>query len=233
MPLPNVSVPKYPITVPSSKKKTVFRPFLMKEQKILFMALESKDQMQMLNAMCDIVENCIEGIDDAKTLPLFDLEYLFLKIRSKSVGEVVEARTKCPQCSKTNEISINLETVEIDFPKDHSNKVMLSDKMGVILKYPTIKDSMKEIDSLDASGMVKYISDSIEMVFDGDMTYSRKDFTTEEIANFVDTLNAQQFEKMAKFYTNLPQLHKETENKCLYCGHEYKISFRGLQDFFI
>ena len=233
MPLPTVSVPKYPITIPSSKKKTVFRPFLMKEQKILFMALESKDEKQMLGAMCDIVKNCIDGVDDPTALPLFDLEYLFLKVRSKSVGEVVEAKAKCPGCSKTNDISINLDTVEVQFPKEHSNKIMLSDKMGVIMRYPTIYDAAQNIESMNAAAMIQFICDSVELVFDENMTYSRKDFTNEELIKFIDSLDAKQFESIANFYKDLPHLHKEVHNTCPLCGHEYDISFKGLQDFFI
>jgi hypothetical protein len=232
MPLPVLSVPKYPITIPSSKKTTFFRPFLMKEQKILFMALESSSPDQMFNAICDIVKSCVMDIEAPATMPMFDLEYLFAKIRSKSVGEYIEVKVKCPHCDKTNDSSIDLESAEVKFPEGISNKVMLTDTLGVILRYPSLKDATRDFDNLTADGVVKFVCDSIDVVFDETSTYTRKDFSDSELLSFVETLNTAQFEKISKFYRNLPYLGKTLECKCSSCQKDFSIDFRGLQDFF-
>lgn len=232
MPLPSLSVPKHHVTIPSSGKKTTFRPFLMKEQKILLVALESKDEKQIIRAMCDITENCVDGVEDASLLPLFDIEYLFMTIRSKSAGETIEAKARCSQCKETNSITVNLEQLEVVFPKDHSRKIMLSDKLGIVMKYPCLSDTGKKLDTSDPKTMVKYISESIEAVFDDEQTYSRKDFSESDADKFVDSLTTDQFEKVANFYATMPYLHKEVHHKCERCGNEYDVSFKGIQDFF-
>lgn len=233
MPLPSLAVPRYPVTIPSTKKQTTYRPFLMREQKMLYVALESKDHKQMMLAMCDILKHCVDGIIDTNDMPLFDIEYLFMKIRSKSVGETVEAKTKCPNCQFTNDITINLDEVNVEFSPNHTRNIVLADKLGVVMRYPCVNDAVQNIDSLDGVGMIKYIADSVEMVFDENGTYTRKDFTDEDIAKFIDSLNAAQFEKIVKFYNEVPQLRKTVNCKCVNCQNDYEISFKGLQDFFM
>jgi len=233
MPLPTVAVQRYPVTIPSTKKQTTFRPFLMKEQKMLYVALESKDHKQMMLAMCEILKHCVDGITDTDNMPLFDIEYLFMKIRSKSVGESVEAKTKCPKCEGTNDVTINLDEVNVEFSPNHTRNIILKDKLGVVMRYPCVSDAVQNIDSLDAMGMIKYVADSVEMVFDENTTYTRKDFTDEEIVRFVDSLNTSQFEKIVKFYNDVPQLQKSVTCKCIKCKEDYEISFKGLQDFFM
>lgn len=232
MPLPQIAVPKYPVIIPSTKRKTTFRPFLMKEQKVLFMALESKDPVQMLKSMCDIVGACVDGVDDVETMPMFDLEYLFTRVRAKSVGEYVEARIKCPSCDKSTDISVNLEELEVVFPPEISNRIMLTDKLGVVMRYPRLSDATGNIDSADADGVFNFISRSVESVFDENSVYTRKDFTDQEIEDFISSLSSSQFELIAKFYRNIPQLSKSMDCKCKHCSHEFKMDFRGLQDFF-
>ena len=232
MPLPTIAVPKYPIVIPSSKKKTFFRPFLMKEQKILFMALESKETEQMFRAMCDIIRNCVDDIGDTESMPMFDLEYLFARIRAKSVGETIEVSAKCPKCEHKNEMTIDIESVEVVFPEGVSNKIMLNDKLGVILRYPCLKDAVQDMSQLGADGAIDFICSSIDLVFDETSTYTRKDFTPDEIRGFVESLNTQQFEEISAFYNNLPQLNKTLNCKCKNCENEFVVDFRGLQDFF-
>ena len=232
MPLPTIETPKYPVTIPSSKKKTFFRPFLMKEQKILFMALESENQEQIFHAICDIVKNCVSDVPNPATMPMFDLEYLFTKIRAKSVGEFIEVKVKCPNCQKSMETSVELETVDVEFPSGITNKVMINQSVGIILRYPSLKDTMKDLDNLGADGVVKFICESIESVFDNENVYTKKDFTDQEIGTFVESMNVSQFEEIAKFYKNLPQLKKTVNCNCISCKSDFTIDFRGLQDFF-
>jgi hypothetical protein len=232
MPLPKITIPKYPVIIPSSKKKTFFRPFLMKEQKILFMALESKEIDQMFRAMCDIVRNCVDNIEDPETIPMFDLEYIFAKIRAKSIGESVDVVSKCPKCEHGNKLTIEIDSIEVQFPEGITNKIMLNDKLGVMLRYPCLKDAAEDLNSLGANEIISFICNAIDTVFDETTVYSRKDFGSDEIREFVESLNTQQFDAITKFYTNLPQLNKTVPCTCAGCQHEYTVDFRGLQDFF-
>lgn len=232
MPLPKIAIPKYPIVIPSSKKETTFRPFLMKEQKILMIALEGKDNREIFSAMCDILKSCVEGIDDPISMPVFDIEYLFAKVRAKSVGELIEVKISCPKCSKKSDLSVNLEDLEVDFPKGISNRVMLNENLGIILRYPCLGDAMLDADNMSADKIVEFVCNSVDMVFDDTNTWTRKDFTKEEIVSFVESMNASQFEEVIKFYKNLPQVAKTAQCKCVACGNEFELDFRGLQDFF-
>lgn len=232
MPLPVISVPKYPVTIPSTKKETTFRPFLMREQKILMVALESKDTKQIFSAMCDILKSCVDEIDNVVLMPVFDIEYLFAKVRSKSVGETIDVKVSCPKCNKKVDLSINLDEIEVNFPAGVSNKIMLNENLGLIIRYPCLGDALINMDNMTADKIVDFVCNSVEMVFDENNTWTRKDFTQQEIEAFVESMNAAQFEQVLNFYKNLPQLAKTTSCTCIPCKHEFEVDFRGLQDFF-
>jgi len=232
MPLPTIAIPKYPVVIPSTKKETTFRPFLMKEQKILMIALESKDTKQIFSAMCDILKSCVDGVENPVTMPVFDIEYLFAKVRSKSVGEIIEVKVVCPKCNKKSDISVSLDELEVDFPKGVSNKIMLNENLGVILRYPCLGDALVDTDNMSADRIVDFVCNSVEMVFDDTNTWTRKDFTMQEIMSFVESMNAAQFEQVINFYKNLPQLAKTQKCTCTSCANEFELDFRGLQDFF-
>lgn len=232
MPLPKITVAKFPVTIPSSKKKTFFRPFLMKEQKILYMALQSEDIEHMFNAICEIIENCVDGIENTADMPIFDLEYLFMKIRAKSVGEIINVGVKCGNCNKSSKVEVNLETIEVEFPEQISNKIMLTDKMGIIIRYPCMKDAKKRITEMDANTLIDFFCESIESVFDETSVWTKKDFTQDELKQFVESMNPTQVDSLVKFYTNIPELSKKIEFTCNHCQHEQTIDFRRLQDFF-
>lgn len=232
MPLPTISVPKYQLIVPSSKKVVTYRPFLVKEQKILLMALESQNTMEMLRSMCNIIKNCAENIDNPETMPMFDIEYIFAQIRAKSVGEAVDVGVRCPECDTKNKLSIQLDSIEVKFPENISNKIMLTDELGIILRYPSISDNKENLKNVGMDDAIDFICNSIDMVFDKNTTYTKKDFTQDEIREFVESLNATQMEQITKFYNNLPYLTKEMDCHCKNCEHDFKINFQGLQDFF-
>lgn len=232
MSLPTLGIPKYRITIPSSKKETTFRPFLVKEQKILYMALESQDEKQIIDAMCNIIRGCVDDVDHPEKMPMFDLEYLFTKIRSKSVGEVLELKTKCPKCGKMNDLSVNLDDVEVKFPENVSNKIMLTDKVGITIRYPCITDAKQNMKDMTVEQVLDFVMGSIETVFDDENVYTKKDFTKEEIQKFVESMTNPQFELVGKFYLSMPELKKEVECRCIGCEHEFVASFVGLSDFF-
>lgn len=232
MPLPKLDTPKYPIIIPSSKKKTFFRPFLMKEQKVLLMALQSENTEQMMQAMCDLVKSCVDNIDDPDSMPMFDIEYLFANIRGKSVGENIELKIKCPKCEKKTDATVNIEEIEVKFPEGVSNKIMLNEKMGMIVRYPRIKDAYQNLTSMDGDEIFKFVGNAIETVFDETSIYTKKDFTDDEILQFIESLNASQFEKIIDFYKNLPHLSKTINCTCIHCRENISMDYRGLQDFF-
>ena len=157
MPLPKIAVPKYQLTIPSTKKKVFFRPFLMKEQKILLMALEGKNSVDMLRAICDIIVSCVDGIEGVDQMPMFDLEYIFTQIRAKSIGEMVDVRVKCPKCGVRNDVSIQLDTIEVVFPEETSNKIMLNENLGVLLRYPSISDRKTDLSSVTTDDAFDFI----------------------------------------------------------------------------
>lgn len=232
MPLPTLNTPKYQVTIPSSKKVTTFRPFLVKEQKILLMALESNDSKQILSSMCEIIKNCVDDIDDPMSLALFDIEYLFAKIRSKSIGEQIEVKVKCRKCEKKNDLLVDLEAIEVVFPEQSSNKIMLTDNLGVILSYPSFSKMNVELQNMKLQDMLGFIANSIETIFDESNVYSRKDFDDQEAMKFVESMTSDQFDKIAAFFKNIPHLHKEVSHTCVFCGETFTVSFEGLQDFF-
>lgn len=232
MPLPTLSVPRYPLTIPSTKKLTTFRPFLVKEQKILLMALESEDEKQIIRAMLDIVTNCVDGVQEPESIPLFDLEYIFAKIRAKSVGEQIDVKIKCSNCDKRFDTTIDVENLEVKFPEGVTNKIMLSESLGMVLRYPAVKDMGKTVENMNTLEILNYIADSIEMIFDADGIYTSKDFTHEEAVKFVESLSSPQFEKVSNFYKTMPQLEKDIKYRCPHCNTESTTTFRGLRDFF-
>jgi hypothetical protein len=232
MSLPTLGIPKYKITIPSTKKETTFRPFLVKEQKVLYMALESQDEPQMISAMCNLIRACVDGVEHPEKMPLFDIEYLFAKVRAKSVGELIDLKTKCPNCQKSNDLTVNLDELEVQFPESVSNKIMLTDKVGITIRYPCIMDARPNMKEMTVEEVLNYVISSIETVFDEENVYTRKDFSSEEIHKFVESMTSSQFELIGKFYLNIPVLKKDVACKCRSCENEFVASFTGLQDFF-
>jgi phage FluMu protein Com len=232
MSLPTLGIPKYKITIPSTKKETTFRPFLVKEQKVLYMALESQDDDQIVSAMCNMIRSCVDGVEHPEKMPMFDVEYIFTKIRAKSVGEMVDLKTKCPKCQKSNDLTINLDELEVKFPENVSNKIMLTDNIGITIRYPCITDAKPNMSNMSVQEVLEFVMSSVENVFDEDNVYTRKDFSAEELQKFVESMTNNQFELIGKFYLNMPVLKKDVECKCVYCQHEFSASFSGLQDFF-
>lgn len=232
MSLPTLTIPKYTMTIPSTKKVVQFRPFLVREQKILLMALETGDEKQILSSMCEIIRNCVDGINHPEEMPIFDIEYIFMKIRAKSVGESVDVKLKCPNCQVGNDTSVNIDAVEVVFDEKANPKLMLTDTIGMILNYPCLKDAVLNIDAASPNEIIEYVAKSIHTIFDGDMVYSKKDFTIEEAVKFIESMTAGQMEKVSYFYNHLPSIKKEIECKCVNCKNDFKISFGGMRDFF-
>ena len=239
MALPKLNDPVYEAILPSTEKVIKYRPFLVKEEKILLTALEAEDDVAMADAIRQIVNNCVLEELDVFKLPTFDIEYLFLRLRAKSVGEKVTLGLRpwgCPNnegklCEKSTEVEINLEEVKVIKDENHSSKIMLSDDIGVKMKYPDIKN-INIIDADSAITGMNIVRNCVDMVFTKDETFERDSFTDEELEEFIDSLNSDQFKKIKEFFDTMPTLKYTTKYKCGTCGEEKETILQGLSSFF-
>jgi len=236
MALPKLTTPTYELELPSTDAKIKYRPFLVKEEKILMMAMESKSEADITQAVKDIVNECTFNKIDISNMPMFDVEYIFLQIRSKSVGEVSKLKLLCPDDKKTYaEVELNLNDVKVQVGEDHTNKIELDNGMGIIMTYPTL-DSFKEsgIRDINASNMLEVISGCIQQIYeeDGKKTYEPKDQTQKELTDFIEQMNTKQFKNVQKFFETMPKLKHDITIKNPKTKKESKITLTGLNDFF-
>lgn len=229
MSLPKLNTPVYEAILPSTDKVIKFRPFLVKEEKVLLTAMEDGSQTALMNAIKTILKNCVQGNLDVDRLPLFDIEYLFLKLRSKSVGEVSEIGLKCTdtECGGVNQISINMDEIEVTKPEGHNRKIMISDEVGVMMSYPVMKTS--GITEEDGMAIVK---DCIEMIFTEEETHERDSFTSKELDEFIESMDSKQFGKIKEFFDTMPKLQHTINYKCEKCGEDKEVTLQGLDSFF-
>jgi hypothetical protein len=243
MSFPILSVPTFELIVPSTKKPIKCRPFLVKEEKVLLMAVEAGNENQSLEAIKQILTNCITDLKGHKIedFALFDLEYIFLKIRSKSKGETVKLKfaavenTECEECKKQKVININLNDIEVKFNPDITNKIQLTDEVGVIMKYPQyslVEKLNKENKEESVELIFQLIQICIESVYDKENVYPANEISKEEYDTFIESLTPEQFEKMSSFIMNLPQLECEVDLSCKKCGRKDVQIIKGLQSFF-
>jgi hypothetical protein len=240
--LPKIDTPIYDLTLPLSKKKIRFRPFLVKEEKILLMAIESEDENSMLLAIEQIVNNCCLNKDfDVESLPLSDLEFLFLNLRARSVGEVVELQYKCnnkpdkdseEECGHLVKFDLNLLEVQPEIPKDHSQKIELTPTMGIVMKYPSMK-LMGNLTGTEIEKLMNLLIACIDYIYDEEQMYYAKDQTKQELTDFVESLNRIQFAELQKFFESLPKIKKELHFHCDKCNYDENIFVEGLQNFFV
>ena len=212
MPLPKINTPTYELTLPSNRKKVKYRPFLVREEKILVLALESEDQKQITDAIIQIIGDCLitKNIDVTK-LPTFDIEYLFLNVRSKSVGETVEVNVTCPDDGKTKvETSINIDDIKVVKDKNHKLIVELDDNYSMKLKYPTLDQFIEnnfDFEMAEAkesvSAAMSMLSTCIDMIYDDQESWDASESTKEELDAFIDQLNTKQFQEVEQFFLSL------------------------------
>ena len=236
MALPKLTTPTYELEIPSTDEKVKYRPFLVKEEKILMMAMESKASADITQAVKDIVKECTFDKVKIDTMPMFDVEYIFLQIRSKSVGEVSNLKLLCPDDKKTYaEIELNLTEVKVQVGEDHTNKIELDNGMGMIMTYPTI-DSFKDsgIRDINPNNMLEVIGGCIMQIYEknGEKTYDPKDQTKKELTEFIEQLNTKQFKQVQKFFETMPKLKHEITIKNPKTKKESKVTLTGLNDFF-
>ena len=236
MALPKLTTPTYELEIPSTDEKIKYRPFLVKEEKILMMAMESKASADITQAVKDIVKECTFDKVNIDNMPMFDVEYIFLQIRSKSVGEISKLKLLCPDDEKTYaDIELNLDDVKVQVGEDHTNKIELDKGMGMIMRYPTI-DSFSEtgIKDINPGNMLDVISTCILQIYEknGEKTYDPKDQTKKELTEFIEQLNTKQFREVQKFFETMPKLKHEITIKNPKTKKESKVTLTGLNDFF-
>ena len=236
MALPKLTTPTYELEIPSTDEKIKYRPFLVKEEKILMLAMESKSSADITQAVKDIVSECTFNKVKIDDMPMFDVEYIFLNIRSKSVGEVSKLKLLCPDDGKTYaNVEVNLNEVKVQVGDDHTNKIDLGNGMGMIMKYPTI-DSFKEsgIKDINPGNMLEVISTCILQIFEdeGKKVYDTKDQTKQEVIDWIEQLNSKQFKDVQNFFETMPKLKHDIKIKNPKTKKESTITLNGLNDFF-
>ena len=239
MPLPKINTPTFELVLPSNNKKVKYRPFLVREEKILVMALESEDMNQITNSIIEILNDCIltKGIDVSK-LATFDIEYLFLNIRAKSVGESVEVNVTCPDDNKTTvELYIDLDEIKVKKNRKHKNVIKLDDTLSMKLKYPSMQqfvDNNFEVsgtnDSVDKSlGM---ITNCIDMIYNEEESWDASESSKDELVEFIEQLNTKQFKEVEKFFETMPKLSHKIKVKNPKTEVESEVVLEGLASFF-
>jgi len=236
MALPKLNAtPSYEVRVPSSGEILKFRPFLVKEQKILLIASESKDRRQIIRAMLDTIQNCIEEDIDVTKLTTFDVDYMFMQMRAKSVGEKVKLNLPCSDCEAVSDAEINLEDVTMNV-EETERTVPITDQISVKLSYPTyfrfIKDNILENAESQSEILMEIIISCIDAIITEDEMINARDESREELMKFVESMTAGQFEDISQFVQNIPVLSHTLEFDCVGCGKHNEFKLEGLEDFF-
>lgn len=232
MALPKLNAPKYTMVIPSKMEEISFRPYLVKEEKILMMASESKDEKQMIAAMKELISACTFGTVDAEQLTMFDLEYMFVKIRAKSVGETSRVKLTCDSCETKNEVEFNLDGVKVDGVSKESTKIELDDGIGLIMRYPSVNELMDLGNEDDVEKMMGMIRASIESIYTPEELFNVKEQSKEEVDGFIDSLSSQQFQKIREYLENVPAATVKVNYACAGCGKEHEVVLAGAQNFF-
>ena len=236
MALPKLEVPIYELTVPSTDEKIKYRPFLIKEEKILLIAMESGANEDVIQAVKQIVSECTFNTLKLGNMPMFDVEYIFLQIRSKSVGEVSKLKILCRDDGETYaNVEVDLTEIEVQVNDDHTNKIELTDEMGVIMRYPTIDSfSTAGISDITADNMLDVIVTCIDKIYDkkGEEVYDSKDSSKKELMDFVEQMNTQQFQDVQAFFDSMPKLRHEVTVVNPKTKVENVVALSGLNDFF-
>ena len=233
MALPKLNTPTYELELPSTGEKIKYRPFLVKEQKILMMAQEGQDENEIAEAMGNLVSDCTFGKIDAKTAPMFDIEYIFLKVRGKSVGDKIELNVTCPDDEETAvPVTIDIEDIQVHMLEEHTNEVSISDTIKVILRYPVLSD-MKNVKASTNSvdRVFNILNNCITSIHFGDDVYEKVDLTEKDINEFVDQFTSEQFDIMVKFFDTMPKMRHIVKVTNPKTKVESEVVLEGLESF--
>jgi hypothetical protein len=240
--LPKIDVPVYEIKLNSTGEAIKFRPFTVKEEKLFLMAYESDDVKYSVDTIIQVLNNCVISDVEIKDLPTFDIEYLFLNLRARSIGEIVKLKYRCnnevgteeepKKCNSSVEIEVNVLEIEPKSGPSHSNKIELSENLGIVMKYPKMGLIKETGDVDDFNVVLELIISCIDYIYDKDNIYYAKDSTKEELTEFLDSLQSKDLEKIKDFFDTMPKLKKQMDFNCNKCGYHESIELEGLQSFF-
>ena len=237
MPLPKIATPTYELVLPSSNRKIKYRPFLVKEEKILIIALESQDQKQIANAVKSILASCIltKGTKVDK-LSTFDIEYLFLNVRGKSVGEQIEVMVTCPDDGKTQvPTTINIDSIKVQKNKNHKPEIKLDDTYTLKMRYPSLNEFIKSnfsAENIKVDDTFELIASCVDQVYSEEESWTQEDCTTKELTDFIESLNSAQFKEIERFFDTMPKLSHTVQVTNPNTKVKNKITIEGLQSFF-
>ena len=238
MPLPKISVPTYELELPSTEQTIKYRPFLVREEKLLVLALETEDTKQITNAIKTVIKNCIETkAIKVESLPTFDIEYLFLNIRGKSVGEEIEVNIICPDDEETSvPVKINLDEIQVQKSEGHTNKIKIDDKIMMEMKYPSLEQFIKSNFDFNSDSQMEQsfdlISSCIDKIYTEDEIWVSSDVTKKELTDFLEQMNSSQFKEIEKFFETMPKLSHKVKVKNPNTKIESEVTLEGLSSFF-
>jgi hypothetical protein len=239
MPLPKINTPTYDLTLPSTGKKIKYRPFLVREEKILIMAMESEDMSEITNAIVQILSDCIISKDvKVESLATFDIEYLFLNVRAKSVGETVDVNITCPDDGETQvEMSINIDSIKVQKTRGHKNIIKLDDDLSMKLRYPSleqfVENNFETAEGVSEVGQsLSMITSCVDMIYNAEESWEASDYSKKELDEFIEQLNTKQFKQIEKFFTTMPKLSHKIAVKNPETGVESEVVLEGLASFF-
>jgi len=233
MTLPKIVTPTYELEIPSSKEKITYRPFLVKEEKILLLAQEAGEESDILNAIKQIIKNCTFEEVEVNDMALFDLEYIFLNIRSKSIGEKVELKLLCDDDGETYaDVTVDLDEVTVDFPKEHTNNIQLTDTISLVMRYPQMS-ALSLTTVSDTETIFHMIKTSIRQIIDGETIYEQVDFTEEDLDAFIESLTSEHFKNIQEFFQTMPKLKHVVKYKNPKTKKQNKRTLEGLNSFFV
>ena len=234
--LPRMVTPKYDMIVPSTGKSITYRPYVVKEEKLLLIAMESQDEKQIENAVMNIIEECIESPLDINSLTNFDVEFMFVTLRAKSVGEGIELSPKCSSCEEINEVKLDLDEVSVKNLEDQTDTmVKLTDNISVELQWPTMKN--RHVDLVDEKSetetIINMMTSTIGTIYSGEEIFVTSDVPKKEVKEFVESLSNEQFNQIVDVMTKAPYLSYDLKFDCKKCGESNSIELNGLSDFFL
>ena len=233
MALPKIATPFYELKLPSTGETVKYRPFLVKEEKLLLMAMEGGKQKEIANVVKQIINNCVDGKVDVDTLAMFDIEYLFLQLRSQSVEDTVDVNIGCDKCAEKIGVKVDLKKVNVNFPEENQEfKIQLTSDVGLVMKYPTLDmmSGMKPGAEASPEFVFDTISKCIDSIYDEEQIYN--DFSKKELDDFIDSLPQEQFKKISEFFEKMPKLQHDINFTCPKCKKKNTATLVGLQDFF-
>jgi len=230
MALPKITTPTYQIKL--SGDTFHYRPFIVREEKLLLIAFESEDQKQMVDALIDVLGNCITEDVNIRQMPIFDVMFLFANLRMKSKGEILDVGLKCSECEHSNKVSVNLEDTKIVGDIQSNKKIEFSDNIGIHMKYPTIEIWGTDIEMNTVKGQFDILRECITRIYDDKTTYDCKDYSAKDIEEWVDTLPEKCFEKIMKFLNDIPKMQLDVNFKCEKCNHDNETKITDIQSFF-